>query len=464
MNQMPRLSDFRVDPAIEAEQALLGAVLMNKEVLGQVAGIIGEEDFSEPLHQELWKAAGTLVASGMPATAVSLIPVVSNLQDMDGPAYLASLVAEATTIVNAVGYAQQIANTAKRKRLMQSALEIAEECQRWDAAPHQIAEQAVALFQSHAVRPADLTNVEAEIFGSATAGGIYTRFAALDDLIAPMLPGQLIVVGARKKMGKTPMMMRIADDLARQEIGVGFISLELTPAEMEQRYLCSLADVSLHTIQARNWNVAEGTRIEKAWTERKALPLQIRGAGRWTTARLRATATEMKRRHGIGCLIVDQLSWLDVAKSRDKFDRIGQAVGEVKALAQDLGIPIVLASQLNRGAEPESYMGPGSVRRPSSQHLYGADEIAQTADVVLLVHRPEKMLASIEPPRDAEVRGKALHPQWSVEMERWRGKAELIAVDRRSGPEGAREVAFNAPRLWFHPLNQRQDEQEHLPI
>jgi replicative DNA helicase len=443
---------------MQCEQAVLGALMVHQGSLHTHAAGLEVEDFRDDWHQTIFRAVLSCETAGRVATPIALLRYMPTMEEVrEFRRYLTAIIADAPILPCLRDYVADLKYHRFRREVAQTNRDLADKAEQAgpDSEPAKLLDEQIArLMALMPGRESSEPDIRAHIFGSKGARGLRTGFAAVDDLIAPLLPGQLVIVGARKKVGKSPIMLRIADDLATQGIPVGFVTLELSVEQMEERYLCALSDVDLRTIQEKSWNPTEGKRIEDAWITRTGRPLHIVGTGKWTTAKLRAKCTELVRLKGCKALFVDQLSWLTVlGKSRDKFDQLGQAVGDVKSIAQDLGVPVVLASQLNRGAEPEAYTGPGSVRRPSSQHLYGADEIAQTADVVLLVHRPEKMLGQIKPPEGAEWRGKALLPQWETERLRWEGRAELIATDRRSGPDGVREIAFIAPRMWFGPLH-----------
>lgn len=450
---------------IEAEQALLGAILINNSSYNRVAEFLAPAHFHEPIHQRIYEIIETLQRADVVVTPVT---VRNHLQekvgDLDLAKYLANLAGQATSIINATDFGRTVYDLALRRRLMSLGGDLLEESGDMSdptISGYAIAERAVGslvgLMHAQAGPSANLSTrqladrtlrLASEAKESGHQRGLLFDFLAVDELIGPVLPGQLVVLGGDTKMGKTALAVQLGYMMAKQGHTVGVRSLEMPPPEVNDRLVSALADINAETLRTAEWTPGEGDRLQRALIELDQVPLWISGKGRESIDAFRSWAVNMKKYKNAKLLVADHLRFIDVPTRRDKFEKIGEAVLAVKDIAVQLDIAILLCTQLNRLARPDSYTRKGCIGRPSLSHLYGASEIEQTADAVLFVHRPEHYLRMIEPPVGA---GRA-RDDWDAEMLVWTGRAELICAARRAGASfQVRTMDFNAKRTWFGP-------------
>ena len=359
--------------SIEAEQSVLGAILVNNDAYGVVQSILQPEHFFEPIHREIYEIIGKLVAIGKLATPVTIKPFVASGLDLgDGVTvgqYIARLAAGATTVVNAPDYARTVRDMADGRMIVEIGKTLSETVtpdvaelaaygvdmldavvadRSMNAAPARMLDQSLAL-------AVDKSATAYQNDGRLT--GVPTGLRELDAKTLGGHSGHLIVLGGRPGMGKTALAVSIVRNMAKLKRQGIFFSLEMPDDELSMRML---ADEMFDYGKLQYWQIKSGKfhekyfqRIIEAAERLKGLPLKIEQQPFLTIAQIAARSRQFKRRFGLDYLLIDHLGLIKPSGryAGNKVNETGETTGALKALAKELGIPIYLLAQLNRGLE-----------------------------------------------------------------------------------------------------------------
>jgi replicative DNA helicase len=472
---------FRQPPHnIDAEQALLGAILVNNEAIDRVMGFLEPHHFYDPLHQQIYEIAAKLIQAGKQATPITLRTFFENAEPIDAnltvPQYLGRLAANATTIINAADYGRTIHDLATRRALIMigedlvntaydSPVDFPPEQQIQDAEGrlYDLAEsgkygQGFLSFGAALTQAIDMANAAYQRDGHLS--GLSTGLVDLDAKLGGLQPSDLIVLAGRPSMGKTALATNIAYNVARaykaekQQDGsdkvidgaiVGFFSLEMSAEQLATRILAEQAEISSEKIRRGMINEEEFRRLVRASQEMAEIPLYIDQTGGISIAQLAARARKLKRQKGLGLLIVDYLQLLTGSTRRSAEGRV-QEVSEIttslKALAKELNVPVLALSQLSRAVEQRDD------KRPQLSDLRESGSIEQDADVVMFVFR-EEYYVERKKPSESNVEEML---KWQQEMALVHGKAEVIIGKQRHGPTGTVPLSFEASYTRFGNL------------
>jgi replicative DNA helicase len=469
---------YRTPPHnIEAEQALLGAILVNNDAYDRVSDFLRPEHFSEELHRRIFETASQLIRAGKLATVVTLKTFLAEIELPAGvtvQAYLARLAAEATTIINAEDYGRIVHDLATRRELINIGEDIVNIAfdSPVDASPRAQIEEAERKLYSIAEtgryeggfqRFADALTIAIDMASSAYMrdghlSGIATGLVDLDEKMGGLQKSDLIIVAGRPGMGKTALATNIAFNIARAyqfEVEpdgshktinggiVGFFSLEMSAEQLATRVIAEQSGVPSYKIRRGDLNQDDFERIVQASREMSSIPFYIDQSGGISIAQLTARARRLKRQKGLDLLVVDYLQLLAGSKSRNenRVQELTEITTGLKALAKELNVPIIALSQLSRQVESRDD------KRPQLSDLRESGSIEQDADVVLFVYREEYYLKNKEPREGTEE-----HINWMAEMERAHGRAEAIIGKQRHGPTGTVPLAFEAEVTRFSNL------------
>ena len=473
--------EFRQPPHnIEAEQALLGAILINNEAMDRVAGFLEPHHFYDPLHQQIYEVAGKLIQAGKQATPITLRTFFENAEPIDDdltvPQYLGRLAANATTIINAADYGRTICDPAIRRALISigedlvntaydSPVDFPPEQQIEEAENrlYELAEkgkygQGFLTFGQALTQAIEMANAAYQREGHLS--GLSTGLVDLDAKLGGLQNSDLIILAGRPSMGKTALATNIAYNVAKayraekQPDGtekvvdggvVGFFSLEMSAEQLATRILSEQAEIPSEKIRRGMITEDEFRRLVRVSQEMAQIPLFIDQTGGISVAQLAARARKLKRQHGLGLIVVDYLQLLTGSSRRAAEGRV-QEVSEIttslKALAKELNVPILALSQLSRAVEQRED------KRPQLADLRESGSIEQDADVVLFVFREEYYVERRKP---SESNVEELL-KWQQEMAAVHGKAEIIIGKQRHGPTGTVELAFEASYTRFSNL------------
>ncbi|MFQ5622264.1 MAG: replicative DNA helicase [Paracoccaceae bacterium] len=453
---------------IEAEQALLGALLVNNDVYDRIAGIVDESHFYDPVHARIFDVAARRIqrnALASPVTLKGFLEDDTGLAELGGPAYLARLAGAAISLFAARDYAQTVYELSIRRDLIAIGQEIAEKAVHMDVEvepKEQIVEAEQRLyqlgeqgrvdsgFQSFLRAAHDAVNIaNAAYEREGGLAGISTGLVDIDKVLGGLHNSDLLILAGRPSMGKTSLATNIAFNIARayrkgsrpdgsegavQGGVVGFFSLEMSAEQLAARILSEAARVASSDVRGGNLTEEEFRRFVEAAKELETCPLYIDDTAALPISTLAARARRLKRQQGLDVLIVDYLQLVRPASARDsRVNEVSDITQGLKAIAKELDIPVVALSQLSRQVEQRED------KRPLLSDLRESGSIEQDADVVMFVFR-EEYYKEREKPGDHDIDAMM---KWQDEMSALHGRAEIIIGKQRHGPIGTVELAFD---------------------
>jgi len=463
---------------IEAEQGLLGAILVNNDAFYRVSDFLEPKHFFEMVHQKIYETAGSLIRMGKVATPVTLktfFPADADILGMTLSQYLARLAAEATTIINAQDYGRTIYDLSLRRDLIgigedmvnvayDAPVDFLPRAQIEDAERrlYELAETGRydGGFQKFSQALTVAVDMAAKAFQrDGKLSGIATGLRDLDTKMGGLQPSDLIIVAGRPGMGKTSLATNIAYNIARAYQGelqadgtvkavnggsVGFFSCEMSGEQLATRILAERSGIPSSSIRRGGISELDFEKIRECSIELQSLPFYVDETGGLSISQLTARARRLKRQKGLDLIVIDYIQLLQGSGKRGNDNRV-QEITEIttslKALAKELNVPVIALSQLSRQVESRDD------KRPQLSDLRESGSIEQDADVVLFVYREEYYLGNKEPRP-----GTPEHQTWHIEMERAHGKAEVIIGKQRHGPTGTVELHFEASVTRFGDL------------
>ncbi|HLQ93328.1 MAG TPA: replicative DNA helicase [Xanthobacteraceae bacterium] len=479
---------YRVAPHnIEAEQSLLGAILVNNEALYRVSDFLEPNHFLEPIHQQIYEIARSLIRAGKvgsPVTLKTFLPADVSIAGLTPGQYLARLAAEATTIINAADYGRAIYDLAVRRDLIQIGEDMVNVA--YDApvdfAPREQIEDAERRlydlaevgrygggFQKFETALTTAVDMAARAYQrEGRLSGLATGLRDLDSRMGGLQASDLIIIAGRPGMGKTALATNIAYNVARGWRGevksdgriesvnggiVGFFSLEMSAEQLATRIIAEQSGIASTMIRRGGINERDFEKIKDVAIELQHLPFYIDETGGLTVAQLAARARRLKRQKGMDLIVIDYIQLLQGSSRRSQDSRV-QEVTEIttnlKALAKELNVPIIALSQLSRQVENRDD------KRPQLSDLRESGSIEQDADVVMFVFREEYYLSNKQPREGSDE-----HIKWQTEMAALHGKAELIIGKQRHGPTGTVYLQFEATVTRFDNLAQPDQMPDH---
>ena len=476
----PAAPPYRSAPHnIEAEQALLGAVLVNNEALYRVADFLEPEHFFEPIHQKIFDIARSLIRAGKLATPVTLktfLPGDFDIAGMNVNQYLARLAAEATTVINAEDYGRTVYDLAIRRQLIligEDMVNVAFDAPVDFLPRNQIEDAERRLyelaetgrydggFQRFAQALTTAVDMAAHAFQrDGKLSGLATGLDDLDRMMGGMQPSDLIILAGRPGMGKTALATNVAYNVAKAWQGevrpdghmvsvnggiVGFFSLEMSAEQLATRIIAEQTEIPSNKIRRGGISEADFEKIKDISIELQNLPFYVDETGGLSVAQLSARARRLKRQRGLDLIVIDYLQLLQGSTKRSSENRV-QEITEIttklKALAKELNVPVLALSQLSRQVENRDD------KRPQLSDLRESGSIEQDADVVLFVFR-EEYYHQMRKPSESQADKFA---EWLAEAEKVHGKAEAIIGKQRHGPTGTVELQFDAAVTRFSSL------------
>jgi len=451
---------------IEAEQALLGAMLVNNDAFYRVSDFLKPTHFHEPLHRRIFEVAGDIIRMGKtanPVTIKTFLPADDKVGDMTVAQYLARLAADAVSIINAEDYGRAIYDLALRRSLItigEDIVNIAYDAP-LDMPPQtQIEDTERRLFElaetgrydggfqsfADAVAQAiDMAGAAFERDGSLS--GVSTGIHALDAKMGGLQKSDLIILAGRPGMGKTSLATNIAYNIAasyepevmpdgsfkaRNGGVVGFYSLEMSSEQLATRIISEQTEVSSSKIRRGDITEADFEKLVACSQMMQKI------------AQLAARARRLKRQRGLDVLVIDYVQLMTGSKKsgENRVQEITEITTGLKALGKELGVPIIALSQLSRQVESRED------KRPQLSDLRESGSIEQDADVVLFVFREEYYVKNMEP-RDPD---DPKYGEWEAQMEKVKGTADVIIAKQRHGPTGTVKLAFQSEFTRFTDL------------
>jgi replicative DNA helicase len=453
----------------EAEQALLGALLVNNNGLEKVAEFLHHEHFFVPVHGRIYQAIQTFFERGLNATPVTLKGYFEKDEDLaqiGGASYLAELASYVVSVVNAEDYGRTIFEHHLRRQLIGLGEGLVNDAFVQDLenpASTQIEEAEKRLYQlaqfgesrgdfkklEHSVLEAIQTAKKAKEADSHVTG-VTTGLTDLDLKLGGLHKSDLIILAGRPSMGKTALVTNIAFNAAKryhetngkEGAVVAFFSLEMSAEQLATRLLADTVKISGDKIRKGQITQQDFRKFAEASSLLAALPFHIDDTPALTIAHIRARARRLKRQQGsLGLIVVDYLQLIGGSSARSQDNRV-QEISEIsrglKTLAKELDVPVVALSQLSRQVETREN------KRPQLSDLRESGSIEQDADVVMFVYRPEYYLSREKPEDDAKDFSK-----WQERLERSQGVAECIIGKQRHGPIGTVIMSFEGEFTHF---------------
>ncbi len=441
-------NDIRKVPPqnLEAERAVLGAILLDNEAVYSVMEILEPSAFYQPSHRLIYGTMVELSERGEPIDIVTLVDRLrsaGSIEQAGGADYIPTLADEVPTSAGVVNYARIVREKAVLRHLIETSTEIVQDC--FDA-PGDVdqlldeAERRIFAISEERIRSGFLSMREIVKSSFKTIESLYEKkehitgvpsgFADIDELTSGFQPADLIIIAGRPSMGKTAFCLNIAQYASmKKEMTVALFSLEMAKEQLVMRMLCSEARIDAHRLRSGFLGQTDWPKLSTAAGRLADSSIYIDDTPAINSMEMRAKTRRLKADKGLDLVIVD---YLQLMSGRGRSDSREQEISEIsrslKALAKELGVPVLALSQLNRGVE--SRMD----KRPILADLRESGAIEQDADVIIFIYRDE------------------VYNKESME----KGIAEIIIGKQRNGPVGTRKLTWLDKYTRFEDLTTRE--------
>ncbi len=447
----PQLLALRVPPhSVEAEQSLLGGLLLDNQAWDKIADLVKQHDFYRDDHRRIFRHIGKLVEAGKPADVVTVTESIEGSEDKDktgGVAYLGSLAQNTPSALNIRRYAELVRERAVQRNLARVATDIAETAlnpsgkdvgQLLDEAETRILEVGESGARTtkgfEAIQPVLGRVMERidELYhrdNPSDVTGVPTGFIDLDERTAGLQAGDLVIIAGRPSMGKTAFALNIAEHVAVDNgLPVAVFSMEMGGTQLAMRMLGSISRVDQHKMRTGRLNDEEWQKLSSAMGKLHEAPIHIDETAALNAMELRSRARRLRRQCGkLGLIVIDYLQLMSSTggQTENRATEISEISRGLKALAKELECPVVALSQLNRALEQRQD------KRPMMSDLRESGAIEQDADVILFIYRDE-----------------VYYP----DKQESKGRAEVIIGKQRNGPIGKIDLAFLGQYTRFENL------------
>lgn len=437
---------MRLPPhSVEAEQAVLGALLLDAQAWDGVADVVTSEDFYRRDHQVIFAGIAGVVDTRGPCDAVTVAEFLERkgqLEEAGGLAYIATLARDTPSAANVRVYADIVRERAVLRALVSTGSEIAssaleasgrtatELVDDAERAVFAIAEKGAkgrAGFQSvKDVLPATIDRLDMLHQNPGRLTGVSTGFSELDRMTAGLQPGDLVIIAGRPSMGKTTLAINIAENAAvGKGVPAAIYSMEMSAEQLTTRMISSLGRVNQGNLRTGMFSDEDWARINAAVAQMSAAPIFIDETPALSPTEVRARARRLKREKGLGLIVIDYLQLMQVGGDiENRTAEISEISRGLKALAKEMQCPVIALSQLNRSVEQRAD------KRPVMSDLRESGAIEQDADVIMMIYREE--VYDKDTPR--------------------KGVADIIITKQRNGPVGEVQLAFLGEYTKFENL------------
>ena len=443
---LPELTTIeRLPPQnLEAEQAVLGSMLLEEDALVQAAELLDEGTFYKDTHRKIFSVLLALYKASVPVDLVTVTEEFKKrnwLDEIGGASYLATLTSIVPTAANAQHYCGIVKQKAILRSLIRASTQIASDCYEEAMEPDLLLDKAETLIfdiaskkiKRDAVAMKDIIKSSIEMIDAlyqrkGMITGLPTGFVELDQQLAGLQPADLVVVAGRPAMGKSSFALCVAEHAALiQKAGVAIFSMEMSKENLVQRMLCSHARINAHNVRSGMLSTSDWPTLTKAAGKLSEAPIFVDDSPSISVLELRAKARRLKSRHNISLVILDYLQLMSESSYADnRQQEISVISRSLKALARELNVPVIAVSQLSRAPERrESF-------RPRLSDLRESGAIEQDADVVLMLFREDYYNPSDDN----------------------KGIAEVMVAKQRNGPTGTVKLAFIKEYTRFETLAQ----------
>jgi len=421
--------------SVEAEQAVLGGLMLDSNAWDAVADIVSSADFYRRDHHLIFEAIAEIAEKSGPCDAVTVSELLERkglAEETGGLAYLGTLARDTPSAANVRSYAEIVRERSIMRQLVaagghiasaalesggRSATELVDEAER---RVFEIAERGTrsrAGFRAiKDLLPAAIDRLDLLHQSPGQATGVTTGFTELDRMTAGLQPGDLIVIAGRPSMGKTTLAVNIAENAAvGRGVPAAVFSMEMSSEQLTMRMIASLGRVNQAHLRTGQFSDEDWSRINGAIAQLSAAPLYVDETPALTPTEVRARARRLKREKGLGLIVVDYLQLMQVHGSKEnRATEISEISRGLKALAKELQVPVIALSQLNRGVEQRTE------KKPVMSDLRESGAIEQDADVIMMIYREE-----VYEPNTTR-----------------KGIADIIIAKQRNGPVGEVHLTF----------------------
>ena len=443
---------------VEAEQSVLGSILLNNEIFDDISTLITSINFFDPLHQRIFAAIENLIYKGMLANPITLKNYFEkDKDDINIPEYLVKITKFSSSSRQAIEYSKIIYDMYVRRELIKISENTIDTAKVNDLniSGQKIIENSEKLlfdlaekgsFSSSLVKFDEAMKLTIEMASSAYRNeegivGVPTGLRDLDDRLGGLHQSDLIIIAGRPSMGKTALATNIAFNAAKKLLNenkrssIAFFSLEMSSEQLSTRILAEQSRVTSHNIRRGKISEEEFDKFIETSKTISELPLFIDETPAISIAALSNRARRIKRLHGLEMIVVDyiQLMRATINNKDGRVQEISEITQGLKAIAKELGVPVLALSQLSRAVEQRDQ------KKPQLSDLRESGSIEQDADVVMFVYRESYYLEKQEP-RPATVE----HAEWQAKMNEVSNLAEIIIGKQRHGPTGNIMLEFEA--------------------
>lgn len=441
-------ADIRKVPPqnLEAERAVLGAILMDNDALFTVMEVLIPSDFHQPSHRLLFSTMLDLSERGEPIDIVTLanrLRTGGNMDKAGGPDYLPTLADEVPTSAGVGNYAKIVKEKSVLRHLIEASTEIVQDC--FDSAGEvdeliDEAERRIFAISEQRIRTGFLSMKEIVKSSFKTIESLYEKkehitgiasgFADIDDLTSGFQPSDLVIIAGRPSMGKTAFALNIAQQAAlKAKKTVAIFSLEMAKEQLVMRMLCSEARIDAHRLRSGFLGTTDWPKLSTAAGRLAEASIFIDDTPAISSMEMRAKARRLKAEKGLDLIIVDYLQLMSGRRSDNREQEISEISRSCKALAKELSVPVLALSQLNRGVESRQD------KRPILADLRESGAIEQDADVIIFIYRDE------------------VYNKETMD----KGVAEIIIGKQRNGPVGIRKLTWLDKYTRFEDMTDRDN-------
>ncbi|HUW64151.1 MAG TPA: replicative DNA helicase [Spirochaetia bacterium] len=443
------MQEMRVPPQdLDAEQSVLGSILLDREAIFRVMKILRPEDFYQEAHRLIYHAMLELSDISQPAdliTVTNFLRKAGSLEQAGGVAYTASLANLVPVAANAEYYAYIVEEKALLRTLIQLATRIANLGYEGSEGAGQLLDQAERMImEMHSRRGGSaFASIKEIVFGvldriqhaylhREEITGVPTGFVELDRLTGGLQPGDLIILAGRPSMGKTALGLTVAQNVAvKKKLPVAVFSLEMSKEQLVQRLICQEAMVDLQHVRTGHLEEEDFARVTRAAGELAGCPLFIDDFTGITVRQIRARCRELQFEKGLSLVVIDYLQLMQGhGRVENRQQEIAGISRSLKGMAKELNLPVLALAQLSRQAEQRKDS------KPQMADLRESGSLEQDADVVMFIYREE---------------------YYNKESDK-KGIAEIIVAKQRNGPTGVAELAFLREFTRFVNLARREEE------
>ena len=386
-------NEFALPPhAIDAEQSVLGGLLVNARAWDRVAEVLTDTDFYTDAHRRIWRHIAMAAGSGQAFDVITIAEGIDGAGESaatGGLAYLGELANNTPSAANILSYAEIVRERATMRRLQAAAADLHAACSNpAGRKPEELAAIAEAAMLAAVDRSAGELGSLSDAFVEAMyyvdsrgeSGGLTTGYRDFDGITGGLEPGQLVIVAARPSVGKTVFGCNVADHVARSGGSVLFLTLEMTRREIGMRIMAARSNVSVHAMRSGTKDADVWQRMNAQVPAAKDQRLMIDDTPAVSVAHVRTKARRLSRKPGLSLVIIDYLQLMR-GEGDNRTQEMGSISRGLKALAKELQVPIIALAQLNRGVEGRAD------KRPMLSDLRDSGEIEQDADIVVMLHR-----------------------------------------------------------------------------